>query len=72
MEILKKITNFLPINDSGSIHRRHAPYEEKALAEPIKWHPTNNEIRKRFQHGKGCKNHPINQPFSIVFFVAGL
>ena len=63
---------FLPINNSGSIQGRHAPYEEKALAEPIKWHPTNNEIRKRFQHGKSCKNHPINQPFSIVFFVAGL
>ena len=63
---------FVPINDSGTVHGWHAPDEEKALAEPIERHPTNNEIRKRFQHGKGCKNHPINQPFSIVFFVAWL
>ena len=61
----------LPVDDYGSIefHRWHAPYQKSAFSQPIKWHPTDEDIRNGLNNGKWRKNNPVSQPLRIVIFV---
>jgi hypothetical protein len=42
------------------------------LYEPIKWEPTNNDIREKFEDWENCKNYPISQPFGVIILLFAL
>ena len=61
----------LPVDNSGSIGRRHAPDQEKTFGQPIKRQPAYDDVGKGLEHRKSRKNNPIYQPLGVILFALG-
>lgn len=41
------------------------------LEKPVEWHPSNKDVGEEFQNWKSGKDHPVDQPLSVILLVSG-